>query len=45
MSTGRSARATRSEACSAIGMARLEGAETQQDKLRRVGFMLRAMTS
>jgi hypothetical protein len=26
-------------------MARLEGAEAQQDKLRRVGLMLRAMTS
>jgi hypothetical protein len=33
------------EACAAIGMARLEGAEAQQDKLRRVGLMLRAMTS
>jgi four helix bundle protein len=33
------------EACSAIGMARLEGAEAQQDKLRRVGLMLRAITS
>jgi hypothetical protein len=31
------------EACSAIGMARLDGAKAQQDKLRRVGLMLRAM--
>jgi four helix bundle protein len=31
------------EACSAIGMAGLEGGEAQQDKLRRVGLMLRAM--
>ena len=32
------------EACSAIGMARLDGADAQQEKLRRVGLMLRAMT-
>ncbi|MGM0556943.1 MAG: hypothetical protein ACQEVA_11240 [Myxococcota bacterium] len=31
------------EACSAIGMARLDGATEQQNKLRRVGLMLRAM--
>ena len=31
------------EACSAIDMARLEGAKEQQHKLRRVGLMLRAM--
>ncbi|MGM0559180.1 MAG: four helix bundle protein [Myxococcota bacterium] len=31
------------EACSAIGMARLDGGEVQQQKLRRVGMMLRAM--
>ena len=32
------------EACSAIGMAGLDGAAEQQRKLRRVGLMLRAMT-
>jgi hypothetical protein len=33
------------EACSAIGMARLDDADEQQHKLRRVGLMLRAMIS
>jgi hypothetical protein len=45
MSSGRGASGARSEACAAIGMVRLEGAEAQQDKLRRVGLMLRSMTS